>query len=523
VFMHLNDEDPIGEDARALLADWLRTELALCVTPEIYVEIDRHPASSQRNDERSYAQTFVQITVPFNDAQAIASELRALYPKKPNRNDISDMLHTAYAILGDADFLVTRDQELLDLADQIELKFNLAVVSPVELIVHLDELNRVSDYQPARLSGSSITIGRIRSEQIDEFVGIFQNSRNETKGAFRNKLMHMLASPLNYQLQTIESSGNAIGLVGESRDKTGQLQLTLLRVVRNSLEKTLYRHLLLKAVQTAATDKRLLLKVIDDSLSDEAIVALQELSFAKVDGGWLRLVLPILKTTEQLLFTINHLTELYPEEGENILRIEEVVAGKIASREIDALWEVEKMLWPAKLIDLILPCFVVPIRPYWAEQLFDDQLANQTLFGAKPELVLNRENVYYRSARPNILNFPARILWYVSDHAGYRGAKHIRAYSRLDEVMVAGPKDLYKLFRRLGVYEWEHIFAIAGEDIQQPVMAIRFSDTELFEKPVSWDDVQQILEAEDGHRSQFQSPTSISSECFWKLYQMSMR
>jgi hypothetical protein len=72
--------------------------------------------------------------------------------------------------------------------------------------------------------------------------------------------------------------------------------------------------------------------------------------------------------------------------------------------------EIERMLWPAKISDAEIPTFIVPIRATWAQNLFDEGLANQELFGARPELVLKREQVYYRANQPCGLETPGRIL-----------------------------------------------------------------------------------------------------------------
>ena len=115
----------------------------------------------------------------------------------------------------------------------------------------------------------------------------------------------------------------------------------------------------------------------------------------------------------------------------------------------------------AKLADAALPCFIVPIRPQFAEHLFDERLAAGGVLGADVDLALNPESVYYRAARPFVLSSPARVLWYVSKHDNYQGTMAIRACSRVVEVARGTPKQLFSRFRRLGVYEWRHVLATA--------------------------------------------------------------
>ena len=79
------------------------------------------------------------------------------------------------------------------------------------------------------------------------------------------------------------------------------------------------------------------------------------------------------------------------------------------------------------------------------------------------------------------------------------------------------PKELFRHFKRLGIYEWKHVFDIARKDIDKEIMALIFSDTELFERPIYLPELRKILQ---GHRrkTQLQSPTAISVEIFDALY-----
>lgn len=98
----------------------------------------------------------------------------------------------------------------------------------------------------------------------------------------------------------------------------------------------------------------------------------------------------------------------------------------------------------------------------------------------------------------------------------------IRACSRLDEVFIDKPKKLFGQFRRLGVYQWHHVYKVANRDINQEIMALRFSDTELFTSPIKWADVQSILKRADCP-SQLMSPYRIPNNVFAELYALGTR
>src|SRR5690606_36222924 len=180
--------------------------------------------------------------------------------------------------------------------------------------------------------------------------------------------------------------------------------------------------------------------------------------------------------------------------------------------------QLERHLSPAKFTDLDIPCFIVPIRPYWAAELFDTGLASQTLLGLPPELGFGLENAYYRSAQPRVLTAPGRILWYVSKDARYVGTGAIRAASYLDEVVVDRPKPVFSRFRRLGIYTWHNVYKTAKNSVDTPIMAIRFSGTELLRSPISWGELQYALEAHAGHGNPLASPIQITNDLFFSLY-----
>ena len=121
--------------------------------------------------------------------------------------------------------------------------------------------------------------------------------------------------------------------------------------------------------------------------------------------------------------------------------IKEFLSAPLDKSDINKFWQIESALWPGKLKDVGIPCFIVSIQPQWAQQLFDKGLADQDLFGAQIDLALNLEAVYYRSKiNSSGISAPARILWYVSENkaAGkkYHGIGSIKAYSRLEEVII---------------------------------------------------------------------------------------
>lgn len=176
--------------------------------------------------------------------------------------------------------------------------------------------------------------------------------------------------------------------------------------------------------------------------------------------------------------------------------------------------------WPLKVTDAGIPTFVVPIRPHWAEQLFDSTLAAGTLFGRDGGLGLSREHVYYRKPRnSNGIRPPARILWYVSGRSAGQHQGSIRAVSQLAEVVVDRPFTVYQRFARLGIYSEDQVRACAND--QGMVMALRFVDTELLATPVGLSEIRSLFDSEGAMFVAPMSPRKIDEQWFVQLYKES--
>jgi hypothetical protein len=261
--------------------------------------------------------------------------------------------------------------------------------------------------------------------------------------------------------------------------------------------------------------------VDDEHLQNEMASALYEFGFFQTSQGWFKISLPVIdracKIAERLLAFCSHpgVQAERLQQWADLLRQPEILTDtQMASEQ-------EHLLWPAKIEDASLPTYIVPIRPQWAKELFDETLAGQDLFGRKQELVLNTEGVYYRSARGKILA-PGRVLWYVSSAREMSGTNRLRACSRLQEVEVGPPKELFRKYRRLGIYEWQQVYETAHRNVNQSIMVLRFSDTESFVKPIHWKQLRDLL-VEEGVKSQLQSPVRISNRLFLKVYPLAVR
>jgi hypothetical protein len=178
--------------------------------------------------------------------------------------------------------------------------------------------------------------------------------------------------------------------------------------------------------------------------------------------------------------------------------------------------ELEQVFSPVKIVSPETPCFVVSIRPDWAEHFFDIPVGGQTLMDLREELHLGIEGVYYCSAKNTHLQAPGRILWYVSKGPKQRGSMTVKACAHLEEVVSGTPKQLFPRFRHLGVFSWKHVLAAAGGKLENHLMAFRFKRTERFIREIPMSKLEEL------GIPQPVNPRRITDAQFATIYQVGM-
>jgi hypothetical protein len=274
-------------------------------------------------------------------------------------------------------------------------------------------------------------------------------------------------------------------------------------------------HMLWRQVVRAESRGADAIKFCDELASDECLEALQEVGFVAGSNGWV-------KRLHRTNYTLDDIvsgsagtrpTGLQSPVGEAVCHLASVGTP-------DAFAEAERIVWPSHIRNSGLPCYIVPIQPRWAGALFDSSIAAEHLFPSDPSRLLRFENVYYRSAKPEILSTtPARVLWYVSDADTERHSKQIRASSLIKAVETDTAKNVFRRYRRFGVFDWEHVRAL-GRSSNGPVMAFSFSHTTLLKRPISFADVSSLLKARLGKTYTFQSPVELPEDVWIELHEL---
>ena len=158
-----------------------------------------------------------------------------------------------------------------------------------------------------------------------------------------------------------------------------------------------------------------------------------------------------------------------------------------------------------------------PDSTRWAGALFGTTIAAEHLFpvGSVPVCDSRTSTI---GLRPEILSGGPRP-WYVSDAGTERHSKQIRASSLIKAVEIDTAKNVFRRYRRFGVFDWKHVRAL-GRGSNEPVMAFSFSHTTVLKRPIPFADVSSLLKARLGKTYTFQSPVELPEDVWIELHEL---
>lgn len=502
VFRDLHDtSEERNQEAKFLRADWLSGQIQLCVVNELFIELDRIVLSLPREPLRREARNYRSLEHEEFRANSIYEELQQLfgYPN-PTPRQASDMRHLAKSAAAEADVFLTRDEEVLSHAADIGERYGLQVMRPVELISRFNETEQAALYQPARFASTDIQKARPRPDNLGRLAEVLHApSQRETRIQFEAKL-RMLLCDVQTAVVAAHTDGAPLFLVAY-RQTSARCEVAVLRCQRTALAATALRHALLQITADTAKLHGKLIVIQELLLSEEVQSILHELGYRIGTSGWEKTTLRFIGGGAAFNNALTANNQPSIPQG-------------LSATEIEAQY------WPAKVLGAGVRTWAIPIRSGWATELFETTFAEERLIRPKRELILSRENVYYSGAvQSGMEGATGRLLWYVSTKDRYQaGAKTIRACSRLLEVRRGPAKVLFNEFRRLGVFERRDILAIAGGDLTKDILALRFSDTELFEQAFPGAQAKAL-----GIHNNFTSPVEVSETAFAEIYRHGMK
>lgn len=414
-------------------------------------------------------------------------------------------------ISGGLDYFITTDKNLLDHETELFEKYKIEVLSPTEFILNVDKLVNNINYNSTRLAGANYNYRNPNAEEIDDIIESFLNcSKGEKKSELRNCLTKYIGDVEYSIIKIVQDTQGYKGIwLGKQTDVS--IDIKLIRTSQDKLSSPLFNQLLNNIIGLCISREKREILIGEKYLNQDELSILEHYGFNETPNGWHKFVFNTITNTEKLLDVTHNDLEL-----EHLRKIY-LKLNSTSSQELVHL--VERKLWPLKFDNLEIPTYIVPIKPYWASQLFDHIAANSMIFGSQPQLVWNRENIYYRSVNPVSEKAPSRILWYASSSKTVNSrSKSIVASSYLDGVLIDEAKKLFSRHKAYGIYKWSDIRKLAKEDIKHPIKALRFSDTEVFKKPVRLKRINEILIDNGRKENTFPSPLEVSNKIFIEIY-----
>ncbi len=495
IFFDFNEPDNESTlPSKALLSDLFVDSLNIWTTDELLTEINRNANASERNSARIRASQFPDIRHDPISAENLVAPLREILPSG-TESQVSDINHLAKAGASDVRFFVTRDQPLLRKAEQIEQVTGLQLLRPAELLLRLRELSDSQESVPDYVAGLGLVWRALTANELPR-IPLRQFQSGERIGQLRVKVEAALADSSS-EVEVLWSGTEPVALRILSHASLRTLTVGLGRVA-SSVDLSLFGRFIVSDLIYQAMRRNLaMVKLEPSALSPELIQGLSEMGFTECGDAYVRFCFTNYFDKDQTLLQIGALS---PESLP--------VYEKMDSLEIEAHC--------SPLVSRVdQNYYVIPIRPGYALNLFDRQQSSRDLFGGDQNVLLRWTNVYYRSGRsPKLIQAPGRILWYVSGNP-----KEIVAVSRLDEVIVDTPKELYKKFRRYGTLEWNDLYTMCKQDVSRNLMALRFSHTFPFQKGITLKEIRSAF-SQDNIAAVFQWPVKIPQSTFSKLFQL---
>lgn len=503
--LHTRAGQPAAQRSEVLLADHLVDRFRLVVTAGLDKDLARHPPE-QRTQLDAAAAHYTKRTAPPQRSQALFDQLTAALAARHrllSEQDRGDLWQIAEAVAAGLGILLTWDDGLRSRYSQIqsqipELK-EFRVLDPNHLITHLDELTRAWAYRPAVLQGSDYEQTLAGADAEPVLLSFLANSSGERRSELRDTIRALARHQVPRWL--IGEPGQPPIATYATRPDGRILRVPLLRLANHPLSETMARQLLWLLRRDARDQSASVIDISDRHVGDVINRAAAFDAFHREDDHWYAWTIDVCGTSHTISRAATEARGLVGLGAAPLLR---------PGLPAPATAQVERTLWPAKIIDSDLPCYILPIQSRWSSELlgYPTQLTAR-----RPELSLGREQVYYRAADGR-LSAPARILWRVSQ-SGHYVAASIIGTSLLDAIDVDTPEHL---FANLGYYGVFDLDMIRGAARGRPVVqALRYSDTELFPVPIT-DAVYERIRTTTGGPRQFYGPRSITADLFAALY-----
>jgi hypothetical protein len=246
------------------LADWLTELIDLCITDELFNEINRQPVKEVRTANRNFARKFRLVSGPDDQFQQARVALRSLFPSRLTTSDRSDIHQLARSTAAGIQFFVTLDPRLLRMTDEIFEALGIRVLRPADLILEQDSLIREAEYQPVRLAGASMAIERARALEHLLLNETFRAPQGETKNQFTVLLNSLLADPHAIEVKVVRDTDRPRALLAFKKSQKIEFDVPIMRIDRGlspGLASTLTRYLVQDLISTSTKQEGVITRI----------------------------------------------------------------------------------------------------------------------------------------------------------------------------------------------------------------------------------------------------------------------
>lgn len=464
----------------------------LCSSGALQREISELKDSKERDAARRIIQPWVEL-----DRNATTSEFEELKRVHPVIED-KDLSYLADAAANEVEVVLTGDTQFVDEMSRSTVRTRKVMVMEPSVYVHEQRWISEPDVWKRDLSEFRIRRkGFDMTRHVDQFVS---NSAGERKRDLRASIDSILSND-EYVLEFLTISGEPHALWAYRRGTTG-VTSPLLRVCRGqgseAIAGNVLSHLRETAIELLARQIATV-NITDPFMSRTVVGPARRTGFRDTGSGLMGIsiagVLPVAHACDLLVD--------FCQSNEGLSDFADAAtAVRAAEHDARTAIEAERQFEPLTLVGTDIPAWLVPIRAKFADDLIGagDQ---GSLLGRAGGIATRRDHVYFRADDGKRFGLPARIFWYRSSER-----KTIYATSILAKT-VAGPADrIWKEFQNFGIFDEQMVRRVAHKKSGR-VMAMRFTQTRIFDRPVPLSLLNEVREVR--HQCEIHPPPTTVS------------
>lgn len=289
----------------------------------------------------------------------VEGELLGIFPGVSD-NDRSDRRQVAEFILSGFPYFVTLDDGILKQSKEIFNTYQRKVVTPSTLISEIDLSINAEDYYPNKLSGNNFSLLKLRPDDREEIDNLFLNTgAGEKKSNFISTINDLVAKPTGC-VQIVKEADKIVALFGYFEvDDT--FIVPVIRTKQYSLRQTIFIQNINDLVKLAINKKKSFIVIDDRYLTSIEKEILVNSGFFYKDDAYIRGIKSGIYQIDELTAELNIISDKIPE-------LKNLISAISGESNLEAL-ELEKLLWPLKISDADIPCFIVPIKPHYAKRV----------------------------------------------------------------------------------------------------------------------------------------------------------